>query len=72
MALDYGEELANAPDKVYRQIFTDVPKDHWAFSYISEMSERGVLSGYPDGKFYPESQVTRAEFAKIMTTAAGL
>lgn len=36
------------------------------------MQERGVLDGYPDGKFYPNSQVTRAEFAKIMTVAAGL
>ena len=71
-AVDYGEELKNAPTKTYTQKFSDVPENHWAFTYVSEMAERGVLSGYPDGKFYPESQVTRAEFAKIMTTAAGL
>lgn len=71
-AVDYGEELQNAPIKTYKQKFSDVPESYWAFAYISEMSERGVLNGYPDGKFYPDSQVTRAEFAKIMTTAAGL
>lgn len=71
-AVSYGEELENAPAKVYKQKFSDVSENHWAFNYIAEMSERGVLSGYPDGKFYPDSQVTRAEFAKIMTTAAGL
>lgn len=71
-AVEYGKELENVPTKNYGQRFSDVPESYWAFSYISEMSERGVLSGYPDGKFYPDSQVTRAEFAKIMTTAAGL
>jgi len=71
-AVDYGEELKNAPQKSYEQKFSDVETKHWAFGYIAEMVERGVLNGYPDGKFYPDSQVTRAEFAKIMTTAAGL
>ncbi len=72
LAVGYGEELKNAPVKTYKQQFSDVPQNYWAFEYISEMAERGVLSGYPDGKFYPESQVTRAEFAKIMTMAANL
>lgn len=63
---------AYAEEKNYAQKFSDVGKGHWAFKYIAEMAERGVLSGYPDGKFYPEAQVTRAEFAKIMTIAAGL
>ncbi|MGM9551076.1 MAG: S-layer homology domain-containing protein, partial [Clostridia bacterium] len=71
-AVGYGEELQNAPTKTYEQKFLDVPENHWAFEYISEMAERGVVSGYPDGRFYPDSQITRAEFAKIMTTAAGL
>ncbi|MDD6563870.1 MAG: S-layer homology domain-containing protein [Clostridiales bacterium] len=70
-AVDYGEELQNAPIKTYEQKFSDVPESYWAFAYIAEMSDRGVLNGYPDGKFYPDSQVTRAEFAKIMTKAAG-
>lgn len=68
----YGEELSNMPNKNYKQTFKDVPKSHWAFSYIAEMSERGVLSGYPNGYFYPDNNVTRGEFAKIMTIAAGL
>jgi len=71
-AVDYGIELKNAPTKSYNQTFTDVPKTHWAFSYIGEMVERGVLSGYPDGKFRPDNTVTRAEFSKIMVSAADL
>lgn len=70
--VDYGAELTNMPDKTYVQVFDDVPKSYWAFDYIAEMADRGVLNGYPDGNFYPENSITRAEFAKIMTSAAGL
>ena len=56
----------------YPQKFWDVPKDHWAFEYISELVDRGIISGYEDGSFRPNSTVTRAEWAKIMVLAAGL
>lgn len=70
--VNYGEELENMPSTSYAQRFSDVPKSYWAFGYIAEMVERGVLSGYPDGYFRPDRNVTRAEFAKIMTSAAGI
>lgn len=70
--VSYGSELTNMPNKSYNQIFNDVPKTYWAFDYISEMNTRHVLSGYPNGYFYPDNYVTRGEFAKIMTLAAGM
>lgn len=75
LAVGYGEELQNQPSKTYTQTFStfsDVPESYWAFSYIEEMVDRGVLSGYPNGRFYPDNNVSRAEFAKIMVTAAGI
>ena len=72
LAIDYGQELKNAPEKEYPQSFVDVSPDYWANDYIGEMVSRGVLDGYPNGKFYPDKSVTRAEFAKIMTVAAGI
>ena len=71
-AVNYGEEYTNKPTKTYTQKFDDVPSSHWAFAYIGEMSDREVVSGYPNGKFYPNNEVTRAEFARIMTSASGL
>lgn len=68
----WGEEYANQTTKKYEQKFTDVDKSYWAFQYISEMSERGVIAGYPNNYYYPNNNVTRAEFAKIMALAAGL
>ena len=52
--------------------FPDVPEEHWAYEYIAEMSEQGILAGDPDGNFYPENAVNRGEFAKIMTLALGV
>lgn len=71
-AVEYGAEIKNQPTKIYTQTFSDVPESHWAAEYISEMVSRGILSGYPDGAFRPDNTVTRAEFAKIMTVAAGI
>ncbi|MCC5910056.1 MAG: S-layer homology domain-containing protein [Clostridiaceae bacterium] len=71
-AVEYGLEYENKPSKEYLQKFSDVPQDYWAFMYIAEMEERGVLQGYPDGRFRPENVVSRAEFAKVMVSAAGL
>lgn len=71
-ALEYGAEYQKLPTPQIVQKFSDVPSTHWAFDYIGEMAQRDVISGYPDGRFLPENQVTRAEFAKIMVCAAGL
>ena len=46
---------------VYAARFKDVGKDHWAFSYISEMADKNVLSGYPDGTFKPDRPVSLPE-----------
>lgn len=68
----YGAELSNMPTRVYSQKFTDVDEDHWAFTYISELTEKGIISGYPDGKFRPDNTISRSEFAKVMVTASGI
>lgn len=52
--------------------FTDVPSTHWAAAYIKDLCEKEIIAGYPDGTFKPENNITRAEFAKIITGAVGL
>ena len=39
--------------------FPDVSDTHWAASQIKELSEKGVIVGYPDGTFQPDDNVTR-------------
>ena len=49
--------------------FPDVPKDHWAYSYVKSLADRGLLEGYPDGEFKGERTMTRYEFAAIIYRA---
>lgn len=44
-------------------------EDNWAKDVIDKWSESGVISGDGDGNFRPDEPITRAEFAKIVTTA---
>lgn len=48
--------------------FSDV-QGSWAQSCIVELTQRGVISGYPDGTFRPNNPVTRAEYASMVGKA---
>ncbi len=48
--------------------FSDT-QSNWAETCISDLSQRNVISGYPDGSFRPEAPVTRAEFAAMVGRA---
>lgn len=55
------------PDK----IFTDVDDTHWAKAYIDKAVEMGIVSGYENGMFLPDKEMSRAEFATIVWNMAG-
>lgn len=46
-----------------RAVFSDVPANHWAAPWIAELSEQGITGGCGDGKFCPDSGITRAHLA---------
>ena len=48
--------------------FTDVSQSYWAKDYIKELAGRGILTGFPDGKFHPNEPVTRAQFAALVAS----
>jgi len=45
---------------------------HWAESSIRQAVSLGFVNGYTDGKFRPQGEVTRAEFAKMLIYALQL
>jgi hypothetical protein len=49
--------------------FSDVQSNYWAESFIQELSDRGVIRGFPDGTFRPNDPVTRAQFAAMVRQA---
>ncbi len=51
--------------------YPDVDSTHWAAKQIEELTEKGVIVGYPDGTFKPDDNVSRAEFASMAIKALG-
>ena len=52
-----------------QQTFTDSGPGDWHFPYIEAAVARGVVSGYPDGTFRPNSPVTRGQLCKMIALA---
>ena len=49
--------------------FPDVPRNHWAYQYISQLAGNGILVGYPDGTFKGDVKMTRYDFATMLYRA---
>lgn len=49
----------------YSYSFVDVPEYAWYYPYVGMAFNLDLLSGYGDGTFRPDREVTRAEAAKI-------
>ncbi len=52
--------------------FTDVGGANPYVTAISDLSSRGVIDGYLDGSFKPDSPVLRQQFAKMLVLVMGL
>jgi hypothetical protein len=52
--------------------FTDVCPGDTFYTYIMSLSDMGVVSGYADGTFRPNNNVTRGQMMKIVVAATGL
>jgi hypothetical protein len=51
--------------------FDDVPPASWAYSFITQLACRGVVSGYGDGTFRPQYATTRGQLVKMLVLAEG-
>ncbi|MEI4896472.1 S-layer homology domain-containing protein, partial [Klebsiella pneumoniae] len=50
--------------------FTDVSRN-FAENEIKALAAKGILTGYSDGSFQPKKEVSRAEFAIMLSRAFG-
>ncbi|MFS0840360.1 OmpL47-type beta-barrel domain-containing protein [Paenibacillus sp. 1P03SA] len=48
--------------------FTDM-KGHWAEKEVAQAADCGIVSGFENGTFRPQEQVTRAQFTVMLTQA---
>lgn len=52
--------------------FPDVPANHWAYEYVKDLADKGLVEGYPDGEFKGDRTMTRYEYAAIIYRALQL
>lgn len=63
--------FAEIPLETSGKRFSDVPTSHWASDYIRTAVKNSVVSGYSDGSFHPDMQITRAEAVTILNRISG-
>ncbi|WP_413406772.1 DUF4073 domain-containing protein [Paenibacillus amylolyticus] len=66
IAYRWMQQQASATTKVTEVSFTDVSADLWAVDAIAYVQSAGLMVGYNDGTFKPDSKLTRAEAVKVL------
>ncbi|WP_270165538.1 S-layer homology domain-containing protein [Paenibacillus sp. SYP-B4298] len=59
------------PERAPTVTFSDI-QGHWAEKDMLRAAGMGWINGYPDGRFKPEEQVTRAQFTTMLSRALAL
>ncbi|MEX1028564.1 MAG: S8 family serine peptidase [Paenibacillaceae bacterium] len=49
--------------------FKDLSSEHWAYDYIRQGIDAGIIAGYEDGSFRPDQAISRAEMAVMIAKA---
>jgi len=49
--------------------FSDVPRSHWAFGYVEAAYQRGIISRPSNGRFGPETIISRAWQSRMLALA---
>ena len=65
-----SSSLVVAPHAAEAKTFNDVPKSHWAYGVIDEVSNEGIMNGMGNGMFSPNGQLTRAQSTTILYNMA--
>ena len=47
--------------------FSDVPATHWAYDAVQECAADGIVTGFADGTFRPDENVTGVQFIAMLT-----
>lgn len=50
-------------------LFTDVPRDHWAYEDLEYLQSRGIITGLPGGAFQGDQPLTRYDAAAMIARA---
>ena len=68
---DEEKPADGAQEEVKSGSFRDVTSTHWAFDSVERAAELGLVTGYSDGTFRPDTPVTRAQFVLMLWRMCG-
>lgn len=68
---DEEKPADGAQEEVKSGSFRDVTSAHWAFASVERAAELGLVTGYSDGTFRPDTHVTRAQFVLMLWRMCG-
>ncbi|NOU95658.1 hypothetical protein GC093_20850, partial [Paenibacillus sp. LMG 31456] len=57
--------IADLADSTAKVSFSDI-SSHWASKEINNWSQKGIINGYEDGTFKPNTPILRSEFASLV------
>lgn len=66
------QSAVQSEKSVNKSVFSDVKEEDWYYNTVTEMAQRGILSGYSDGSFRPNASITTAEFTSVIGRIMGL
>ena len=49
--------------------FSDIKKTDWFYGSVMTLTKKGLIGGYPNGKFKPNDKIKVDEFIKILVSA---
>ncbi len=60
------EKVKELADKGGEIAFQDMKSSRWSYDAVMSLARKGVINGYENGKFEPQKQISREEFATIL------
>ena len=51
--------------------FSDIEKTHYSYQAVENLKSMGIITGYADGTYGPQKNISRAEMATLICKAAG-
>ncbi|NGQ93980.1 S-layer homology domain-containing protein [Brevibacillus sp. SYP-B805] len=63
--------IKNLKGSTSKQLYQDVPSDHWAYRYISQVTNAGYMNGN-NRFFHPDDPISRAELVTLVLRLRGV
>ena len=69
----YVDEIQAVYSSSHKEpMFKDTGLNYWAETEVSSLVDKGIISGYPDGKFQPGTTLNRVQAAILLARAMGI